>query len=72
MKNKIHVSAVDCNLLGYNNKEREYYCKVTGNFLSDSSWCMKCKFAELRVRENIIRSRMRRKGENNGRVLRLA
>lgn len=72
MKHKIHVSAVDCRFLGYNNTHREYYCKLTGNYLSGSTQCMRCKFSEIREKENRIRNKMRRKGEENGRVLRLA
>ena len=72
MEHKIHVSAIGCKFLGYNNKEQEYYCKITGNYLADSTWCMRCKFSELRVKENIIRSMAKRKEKDNGRLLRLA
>lgn len=72
MEHKIHVSAVGCKFLGYNNREQEYYCKVSGNYLPDSVCCMRCKFSEIRDKENKIRNKMRRKGAQNGRVLRLA
>ena len=72
MEHKIHVSAVGCKFLDYNNAERSYYCKVSGNYLADSACCMRCKFSEIRDKENKIRNKMRRKGEKNGRVLRLA